>query len=111
MARAASCPPEAGNLEDARAAAAKGRYAEARKLLVPLDGDFVADRLRPPSTASRPSFPRSPRAYPRRAWSACCWPRRSDDRARGLMLAAFEVLGDDDPATREYRRRLSNALF
>jgi thioredoxin-like negative regulator of GroEL len=27
------------------------------------------------------------------------------------MLASFEVLGEDEPATREYRRRLANALF
>ncbi len=34
-----------------------------------------------------------------------------DDGARKAMLALFTTLGDDDPATREYRRKLSNVLF
>jgi putative thioredoxin len=33
------------------------------------------------------------------------------DRAREAMLKLFAVLGDQDPLTREYRRRLSAALF
>jgi len=31
--------------------------------------------------------------------------------ARDLMVRVFEVLGDDDPLTREYRPRLARALF
>jgi putative thioredoxin len=34
-----------------------------------------------------------------------------DDGARKAMLAVFTTLGDDDPATREYRRKLANVLF
>src|SRR5436190_3600374 len=33
------------------------------------------------------------------------------DRAREAMLKVFSVLGDQDPLTREYRRKLSAALF
>ena len=31
--------------------------------------------------------------------------------AREAMLKLFAVLGDDDPLTQEYRRRLASALF
>ncbi len=34
-----------------------------------------------------------------------------DDGARKAMLALFTTLGDNDPATREYRRKLANVLF
>jgi putative thioredoxin len=34
-----------------------------------------------------------------------------DDGARKAMLAIFITLGDDNPVTREYRRKLANALF
>jgi thioredoxin-like negative regulator of GroEL len=33
------------------------------------------------------------------------------DPARDAMLAAFLVLGDEEPLVGEYRRRLTNALF
>jgi putative thioredoxin len=33
------------------------------------------------------------------------------ERARDLMIRLFEVLGDDDPLTREFRARLASALF
>jgi putative thioredoxin len=33
------------------------------------------------------------------------------DRAREAMIKVFAVLGDDDPLTQEYRRKLSAALF
>ena len=33
------------------------------------------------------------------------------DRAREAMLKVFAVLGDDDPLTREYQRKLAAALF
>ena len=32
-------------------------------------------------------------------------------QAREAMLKVFSVLGDDDPLTVEYRRRLASALF
>jgi thioredoxin-like negative regulator of GroEL len=37
----------------------------------------------------------------------------SDDRdeARAAMVDAFAALGDDDPLTAEYRRKLASALF
>ena len=36
-----------------------------------------------------------------------------EDKARGreAMLKLFAVLGDDDPLTAEYRRRLASVLF
>jgi putative thioredoxin len=36
---------------------------------------------------------------------------RDEDEARRLMLAVFDLLGDDDQLTREYRGRLASALF
>jgi len=36
---------------------------------------------------------------------------RDDPEARGSMLDVFDVLGDDDPLTREYRQKLATALF
>ena len=33
------------------------------------------------------------------------------DDARGVMLRIFELLGDDDPLTREFRSRLASVLF
>jgi putative thioredoxin len=41
---------------------------------------------------------------------------RQDKRFRGgetknVMLALFEMLGDDDPLTQEYRRELATVLF
>jgi putative thioredoxin len=33
------------------------------------------------------------------------------ERARKLMLDVFQVLGDDHPLTRRYRRNLTAALF
>jgi putative thioredoxin len=37
--------------------------------------------------------------------------RYADDGARKAMLELFTLLGDDDPRTRDYRRRLSSVLF
>ena len=104
-------PPEASNLEEARAAAAKGRYAEARELLVPLDGDFEADRLRTAIDRVEAELPEIAEGVPEAGLERLLLTAPQDEAVRDLMVAAFEVLGDDDPATREYRRRLSNALF
>jgi putative thioredoxin len=104
-------PPEAGNLDEARRAAAKGRYAEARELLVPLDGDFAADRLRAAIDRVEAELPEIAEGVPEAGLERLLLTAPQDESVRDLMLAAFEVLGDEDPATREYRRRLSNALF
>ena len=37
--------------------------------------------------------------------------RYADDAARKAMIDIFNLLGDDDPRTQEYRRRLSSVLF
>ncbi|MBN1995472.1 MAG: co-chaperone YbbN [Anaerolineae bacterium] len=34
-----------------------------------------------------------------------------DDGARKAMLSLFTIIGEDDPAVREYRRKLANVLF
>jgi putative thioredoxin len=34
-----------------------------------------------------------------------------NDGARQVLLALFEMLGDDNPLISEYRRKLANALF
>jgi putative thioredoxin len=103
--------PNAGNYEQARRAASKGRYDEARTLLEPLAGDFLADRLRLAIDNVEAEVPEIAEGVPEAGLERLIQAAPADDRARGLMLDAFEVLGDDEPATREYRRRLSNALF
>jgi thioredoxin-like negative regulator of GroEL len=38
-------------------------------------------------------------------------PGETRDKARGLMLDVFRLLGDDHPVTARYRRDLTRALF
>ncbi|MCA1727542.1 MAG: tetratricopeptide repeat protein [Actinobacteria bacterium] len=103
--------PHAGNLEDARRAAGKGRYEEARELLIPLDGEFHADRLRQAIDAVEAEVPEIAEGVPEAGLERLLAVAPKDEHAKDLMLAAFELLGDQEPATREYRRRLANALF
>jgi putative thioredoxin len=103
--------PNAGNLEEARKAASKGRYAEARELLASLNGDFHADTLRTAIDAVEAEVPEIAEGVPEAGLERLLQSAPNDPHARELMVRAFEVLGDDEPATREYRRRLSNALF
>ena len=103
--------PQAGNLDEARRAAAKGRYDEARALLADLDGDFAADRLREAIGAVEAEVPEIAEGVPEAGLERLLQAASRDERAKDLMLASFEVLGDDEPATREYRRRLANLLF
>ena len=103
--------PTAGSLEDARRAAARGRFEEARALLAQLDGDFHAERLRGAIDAVEAEVPEIAEGVPEAGLERLLQRAPEDAHARELMVAAFEVLGEDEPATREYRRRLSNALF
>jgi putative thioredoxin len=102
---------KAGSLEEARKAASRGRYDEARALLAELDGEFAADRLREAIGAVEAEVPEIAEGVPEAGLERLLQAAPRDEHAKDLMLAAFEVLGDDEPATREYRRRLSNALF
>ncbi len=101
----------AGNLEEARKAASRGRFDEARTLLAELDGDFAADRLREAIGTVEAEVPEIAEGVPEAGLERLLLAAPQDEHAKDLMLAAFEVLGDDEPATREFRRRLSNALF
>jgi putative thioredoxin len=102
---------------------------EARRLLQPLRPDPEAERLLAVIDVSEWADPSSngqgPLHQAERAASEGRFQEALDvflaavrngtdddrDRAREAMLKLFSVLGDQDPLTREYRRRLSAALF
>ena len=109
-----------------RLAATRGDVEEARRLLTPLRPDPEAERLlsaiEVSEWASSGNGP-GPLAEAERAAAEGRFAealegfldavRSGDqrDEARDAMLKVFAVLGDDDPLTREYRRKLSTALF
>ena len=103
--------PTEGDLEEARRAAQKGRFDEAREHLAALDGNFDADRLRAAIDRVEREVPEVAEGVPEVGLERLLQGLRADPNAREAMLAAFEVLGEDEPATREYRRRLANELF
>jgi putative thioredoxin len=112
-----------------RIAVARGDVEEGRRLLQPLRPDPQAERLLAALdvsewTATAQSDGDSPLARAERAAAegrfADALPKllelvRSggDDRdaAREAMVKVFAVLGDGDPLTAEYRRKLAQALF
>jgi putative thioredoxin len=97
----------------------RGETAEALELLESLQGDFVADGL-----IARAQLQDDSRLQPAfEAWDAgdaetalerlqeaLADPERRD-LVRRVMVAIFTELGPDDPLAREYRRRLSAALY
>lgn len=111
----------------ARLAALRGDVEAARSLLEPLRPDPEAERLLAAIDVSEWATPNGegPLAEAERAaaegrfadslevFLAAVRNGSPDDReaAKESMLKVFAVLGDDDPLTREYRRRLSAALF
>jgi putative thioredoxin len=122
--------------KDVGAALGLGRLAmlrddveEARRLLQPLRPDPEAERLLAAIEVSTWGDPGSngqgPLAEAERAAAEGRFQEALDvflaavrngteedrGRAREAMLKLFAVLGDQDPLTREYRRRLSAALF
>jgi len=112
----------AAKLGLARVLAARGELDEARELASALAPDPEAERLlaavRVSEWAGLPSA--TPLDEARRAASEGRWEEalarmlaivRDDPEARGSMLDVFDVLGDDDPLTREYRQKLATALF
>ncbi len=103
--------PSTGDLEEARRLAAKGDYDRAREALAKLDGNFDADRLREAIDRVEREVPELKEGVPEVGLERLLQAARSDPAAREAMVAAFEVLGEDEPATKEYRRRLANALF
>ncbi len=112
-----------------RVAAMRGDLEEARRLLTPLRPDPEAERLLAAVDVSEWGVPgtdgRGPLAAAERAaaegrfqealevFLAAIRNGTEEDRqsAREAMLKLFAVLGDDDPLTQEYRRRLASALF
>jgi putative thioredoxin len=111
-----------------RVAALGGRLEEARRLLEPYRPDPEAERLLAaievsewgaPSANGQGPLARAERDAAEgrfdRALEAFLEEIRSRgenaDAAREAMLKVFAVLGDQDPLTQEYRRRLAAALF
>ncbi len=111
----------------ARLAAMRGDVEEARALVEPLRPDPEAERLLAALDVSEWASPngQGPLADAERAaaegrfadalevFLAAVRNGSPEDRdaAKASMVKVFAVLGDDDPLTREYRRRLSAALF
>jgi putative thioredoxin len=113
----------------ARVSAARGDFEDARRRLEPLRPDPEAERLLAALDVSEwASSDRSPDGPIVEAERAAAEGRFQDaletflaavrngddgdrERAQSSMLKVFSVLGDQDPLTREYRRKLSAALF
>jgi putative thioredoxin len=110
-----------------RLATLRGDLEEARRLLVPLRPDPEAERLLASIEVSEWASPNGsgPLAQAERAaaegrfqdafevFLAAVRNGTDEERkqAREAMLKVFSVLGEDDPLTAEYRRRLAAALF
>jgi putative thioredoxin len=111
-----------------RLAALRGDVAEARSLLEPLRPNDEAERILAAVEVSEWSAPESdgqgPMTVGQRAAAEGRWAEALDeflrevrahddhsDAAREAMLKVFSVLGEDDPLTQEYRRKLAAALF
>ena len=111
-----------------RLAATAGDLEEARRILQPLRPHPEAERLLAAIDVSGWAAPGANGEGPLAAAERAAAGGRFDEaleaflrsvqvggedreRAKDAMLKVFAVLGDDDPLTREYRRRLSAALF
>lgn len=112
-----------------RLAAMRGELDEARTLLTALRPDAEAERLLAAIEVSEWGSPsadgRGPLAQAERAAAEGRWQEALDVflaavrngtdedrvRARDGMLKLFAVLGDEDPLTQEYRRKLAAELF
>jgi putative thioredoxin len=108
-------------------AAQRGELGEARMLLAPLRPDPDAERLLAAIDVSEWAVPNGsgPLADAERAaaegrfqealvvfLAAIRYGREEDrEQAREAMLKVFSVLGEEDPLTIEYRRKLASALF
>jgi putative thioredoxin len=108
----------------ARLLMARGEVDEPRKLLgvIPADGEvrsLAADLELRAAAEDRTEVGRlaalAAQGRTREALDGCLDLIRNDghqrEGARDLMLRLFEVLGDEDPLTREFRPRLASALF
>ena len=112
-----------------RMALVRGDLEEARRMLRPLRPDPEAERLLAAIDVSEWGHPEAnglgPLAEAERSAAGGRFQEALDvflaavrngdpedrDRAREAMIKLFAVLGDDDPLTHEYRRKLSAALF
>jgi putative thioredoxin len=110
-----------------RLAATRGELEEARELLQPLRPNPEAERLlaaievsgwTEPSTNGDGPVQRGQRAAAEGryrealdAFLAEIQTGEHRDEARDAMIKVFAVLGDDDPLTAEYRRKLAMALY
>lgn len=106
----------------ARILADRGELDDARELLTPLSPDPEADRLLAGVRVSTwaaievgGTLASAKRLAARGRWrealDGMLGALADDPPAREAMLDVFAVLGDDDPLTAEYRKKLSAALF
>jgi putative thioredoxin len=119
---------EIASLGLGRLAALRGNLEEARQLLMPLRPHPEAERLLAAVEVSEWAAPGGDGQGPlAEAERAAAQGRFADalegflrevaaggeyrDQARESMLKLFSVLGEDDPLTREYRRRLAATLY
>jgi putative thioredoxin len=118
---------EGAMLGRARLATMRGETEEARRLLEPLRPHPEAERLMSAIEVSEWGQPSPDGEGPiRRGQRAAAEGRyaealeaflsevrggESRDEARDAMIKVFDVLGEDDPLTVEYRRKLAAALF
>ena len=99
----------AQTLREADSAVDAGDLERARELIAPLRPDPEAERI-----AARIELVEAGlRSLDERTLADLLEKVRSGDheRARELMVAAFSVLGDDDPLTKKYRSALASALY
>jgi putative thioredoxin len=119
--RALEVDPEhvGARTELARLLLRRGEAEEALSLLEGVTGDFVAEGLAARARLAgqedlAPAFEAWDRGDHATALellqAALADPERRDD-IRRVMVAIFTELGTDDPLVREYRRRLSAALY
>jgi putative thioredoxin len=110
-----------------RLAAARGELEEARELLQPLRPNPEAERLlaaievsgwTEPSPNGEGPVQRGQRAAAEGRYREALEGLLAEiqagehrDEARDAMIKVFAVLGDDDPLTAEYRRKLAMALY
>jgi putative thioredoxin len=102
---------ERGETDEARSVLASAPpIAPIRRLQAEIDLRAAAGRGGELGEAARAALDGNPRGALERSLAAISADGERE-AARDLMVRMFEVLGDDDPLTREYRGKLASALY